>query len=345
MSEYFYLVLLVLLISTFSLSEKKHRGVLLVLCIVITFFSGFRYNVGTDYENYVKIFNGTEFYEVKEYGFKIFVLLLNAIGAKPQLMFLILAIVTVYLLYKNIVLYSENYIMSFLIFLLIPTFYLESFNGMRQVIAILIYLLTVHYVVEKKYWHIILLIGIGGFFFHESIFLVSILFFFINKSFSKKQKIVIFCLVFAFNFILETVISYTPYMNYLEIDKEVKVSIFTYLLFLISLLLVLFEDSFSNFKNKTVFFNLNFFSLLTLLIVLLQGKDVLIMMFMRFNNYFFYGFMFLLPNIVENLKVYKGRLGLNLLIVFLSMTYFYITITESGDRYKLVPFEFNFELF
>ncbi len=345
MIPYLTLVVVVFLLSVFSIQPTNKDKILRVVLICLAFFSGFRFKVGTDFENYENIYNGVMYYEVKEKGFQYFIALLNSFGGTSQLMFLILALFTMFLMYKIITYYSENYTISVLIFLLIPTFFLETFNGMRQVIAILLFIYSIKFVVDKKYFKYIFIIAFGAFFFHESIIIVGLLFPLINKRLSKKKKLIIFILTLILSIYIERIISITPYLNYLEVEKNINVSIFTYTLFVIIVLMTIFEDKIGEFKNRDVLLNLNFFSLLTLLMVLLQTKDILIMLFMRFNNYFFYGFIVLIPNILSTIKDRATRFVISLFIVMFSLYYFYITITITGQRYLLVPFNFNFDLF
>lgn len=138
MDEYIFLVLTVILIGFFFIKGSK-KLMLKIISLSLAFFGGFRYDVGVDYPNYEKIFNGVEYYETRELGFEYFVTFLNYIDAEPQLMFLILAILIQVLVYKIIKYYSMNFWLSIVVFMLIPPFFLNTFNGTRQFIAIAIF--------------------------------------------------------------------------------------------------------------------------------------------------------------------------------------------------------------
>src|SRR5690606_15337049 len=128
----------------------------------------------------------------------------------PQLMFLILAIIFQFFVFKIIEYYSTNYWLSLIILLLIPPFYLASFNGVRQYIAIVIFLYSLRYIEKKEYFKYFTCIFIGAFFFHESIIFVMIVFPFILKEFKLKFKVFLLLSVILFNLFIEVLVSYTP---------------------------------------------------------------------------------------------------------------------------------------
>ena len=344
MDEYIFLVLTVILIGFFFIKGSK-KLMLKIISLSLAFFGGFRYDVGVDYPNYEKIFNGVEYYETRELGFEYFVTFLNYIDAEPQLMFLILAILIQVLVYKIIKYYSMNFWLSIVVFMLIPPFFLNTFNGTRQFIAIAIFLYSLRYIEKKEYFKYFTCIFIGAFFFHESIIFVMIVFPFILKEFTLKFKFFLLLIVILFNFFIEVLVSYTPYFNYLQIEKKVEIGIFTYILFLFILLIVIFEKKLNDFKYKTLLLNLNYFSFLTLLLVLMQSKDVMIQMFMRLNNYFFFSYIIFIPNLISSMRKVNSRFIFSMGLVLVSLLYFLITIGIKGKEYHLVPFKFNFDLF
>ena len=172
-----------------------------------------------------------------------------------------------------------------------------------------------------------------------------IVFPFILKEFTLKFKFFLLLIVILFNFFIEVLVSYTPYFNYLQIEKKVEIGIFTYILFLFILLIVIFEKKLNDFKYKTLLLNLNYFSFLTLLLVLMQSKDVMIQMFMRLNNYFFFSYIIFIPNLISSMRKVNSRFIFSMGLVLVSLLYFLITIGIKGKEYHLVPFKFNFDLF
>ena len=75
-------------------------GLSLIHIFLFSIFSGFRYYVGVDYVNYVKIYNLEEGYGSRELGFNLILDFLRYIGASYQFMFFIMAVVMQILVYN-----------------------------------------------------------------------------------------------------------------------------------------------------------------------------------------------------------------------------------------------------
>ncbi|MCS3279224.1 EpsG family protein [Bacteroides fragilis] len=114
-------------------------------------FSGFRYYVGVDYVNYVKIYNLEEGYGSRELGFNLILDFLRYIGASYQFMFFIMAVVMQILVYNIIKRYNYSVWISVFIYYCISPFYIATFNGMRQYLAIAVFIVALKYIEQKKY--------------------------------------------------------------------------------------------------------------------------------------------------------------------------------------------------
>lgn len=67
----YFLIYFFLLIFCSLGSVTKNRFFLICVFILFSIFSGFRYYVGVDYVNYVKIYNLEEGYGSRELGFNL----------------------------------------------------------------------------------------------------------------------------------------------------------------------------------------------------------------------------------------------------------------------------------
>ena len=344
MYPYFLLFFIVALLAFFG-AYSNRRIFLILIFIILTLFSGFRYNVGVDYPNYVKIFNGEKGYSAKELGFNFLIDFLHAIGGTYQLMFLLLAIIMNVLVYKIIRYYSTDVWLSCLIYLCVAPFYFSSFNGTRQYIAIAIFLYSLRFIETKKYKKYISLNLIGAFFFHSSLLFIAPLFPLIKKELSLKMKFLIICGAIISNLFLEYLLSLTPYLNYLNIEKQVKVSTLTYILLVLILPIVVFDKKMKIFKKNIVLFNLVFFCFLTLLLVVIQQKDILIQMFMRINSYFFFIFIVFVPVLLKIFQKKEFYLFPYAIVLFGIVAYFLTAIIYNGENSALVPYQTNFYLF
>ena len=101
---YIGLLSIFILALFFTSIDKRFRYIFgIILTLSLIFVSGFRYNVGMDYppyeELYSKVSNGEQI--DSEIGFVTICRICSMIGANAQLMFLILAIITISFIYKS----------------------------------------------------------------------------------------------------------------------------------------------------------------------------------------------------------------------------------------------------
>ena len=344
MFPYFILLFLVLIFAFFGAQTKKNIF-LIFISIILTFFSGFRYNVGVDYPNYVKIFQAEIGYGARELGFLYLLDFIRFIDGTYQLMFLILAVIMNVLVYKIIKYYSPNVWISCLIYLCVAPFYFSTFNGTRQYVAIAIFLYSLRFIDQKQLKKYAWLNLIGVFMFHGSLLFIAPLFPLIRRELSLKLKFVIAGIAVLLNSVIELLLSYTPYLYYFNIEKEVGVSAITYLLVILLFPIIIFDKKLYQFKHKTVLINLIFFCFLTLLLVFIQKKDILVQMFMRVNSYFFFIFIVFIPAVVESLKNKGNRLVIYTSLIVCLIAYFVTAIVFKGESSALVPYKMNFKLF
>lgn len=173
-----------------------------MIFLIYVVVAGIRYNVGTDYITYsmyqipialsnMKIVSS---YNV-EFLYKMVIKLGYFIGG-VQWVFVITAMLFVGFVILYIMQRSNNYVLSFLIFVLI-TFYNFSLNGMRQSIAIGIFLFATKYVVIKKpfkyfFWIIVAVL------FHKSAIIYFFLYFLLHFNFVKNKWFLYFLTFISF---------------------------------------------------------------------------------------------------------------------------------------------------
>ena len=100
-----------------------------VLAFILIVFSGIRYDVGTDYQSYTAIFNNVKslgrYYGI-EWGYYYLMELVEWFGGTQQLVFFIMAAVTIIFIYKYIDELSVNANLSWLLYLCIGPYYLAA---------------------------------------------------------------------------------------------------------------------------------------------------------------------------------------------------------------------------
>lgn len=187
MYPYFLVYFFVSLFSLFGYFSKKNFWFVLIF-VMLTLFSGFRYNVGVDFMNYVNMYDLEQGSESHEYGFTLLIFLLHKIHATSQALFLIISIIMQLLVYKIIRRYNFNMWLSVSIYYCISTFYIATFNGMRQYVAIAILILSLKYIETRELKKYLGCLLTGAFFFHESILVFIPLYYCIHKILHSKLK-------------------------------------------------------------------------------------------------------------------------------------------------------------
>lgn len=130
-------------------------------------FCGLRYETGYDYDAYRSFFEQLWMYEgLVEPGFYYFVQFANTIGISTFAMFFLFAVVTHGIAYIVLTRASVNPNLAFLIYLLIPGLYLNSFSILRQALAVSLFGYAAFRLVTKGSGLKYLLVGLVAISFH-----------------------------------------------------------------------------------------------------------------------------------------------------------------------------------
>lgn len=192
----YYLTIGAILTVGYLLKNKLFTYIAVVAVILV---SGLRYGVGYDYPNYVSFFLGYGV-ENTEPLFQVILFLLSNIWNDPQIMFFSFSLATIFITYIAIHKLSSNERTSFLIYLLIPGLYLNSFSIIRQAIAISLFFLGIYYSYrEKKRFFII---GIIASLFHLSAIFPFFLLWLLKRLFIKKWNFYIHLTLLSVAFII-----------------------------------------------------------------------------------------------------------------------------------------------
>lgn len=174
----------------------KNRLLWTLLIIAPTvILSGIRYGVGIDYFNYEK-----DFYQDKiAKGFAYFIkeplnLLLNIVTYQicpnAVAIFFVYAFLTMFVFFQAIDYYRDRISVTLALFIFYMTYYLVSYNAIRQMIAVIFILFGTRYILEKKFWRYLACVVVAGMI-HKSAYLMIVLYFFYdeNLGFLKKIKL------------------------------------------------------------------------------------------------------------------------------------------------------------
>lgn len=138
-----------------------------LLLIIIT---GFRYNVGTDYQGYVTNFNLFETSNIGrfEITFQIITGIAHFFNLNQQFLFLTYAAITYTFIYLSVKYFDKlGEYRHFIIMLVLLYILFNSFNTIRQMAAVAIFFYSLRFIIEKKIFKYFIFIFIASLF-HQS---------------------------------------------------------------------------------------------------------------------------------------------------------------------------------
>lgn len=343
-APYYYLLFICLLLLLIKKMSKGFFNSLatIALCAVLILFSGLRFKVGADYENYVFWWRdlASASYNIKvEPGHYLIVLFTHSIGAGYQLQFLIYSFFTILLIALFIEKNSINKELSWLIFICIGPFYISTFNGMRQWLAVSLFAFSLIYVKKGQFSKYLIINLVATCFHYSSIIMIPV--YFILKA--KKNGLPIILLMFISIFALSNLGIVGNLMSsfgageFSDIGKNTRMD-FSYSVFLILAIGVyiffkLFKDK--EKKDDLVYRNLNLMSGLMVACGFFISS-ISNMVFVRFNTYFFIGYLILIPYIINVMKGQKRIVAA--LVTCASILYFLIIVSNNPT---ITPYQIN----
>ena len=256
---YYSLIGLLYFIDHFIKNSKAFSYIALAVVIIV---SGTRYNTGYDFSNYKNFYTNSNA-EKLEPLFNLSVNFLNLFSSDSQLMFFIYSFFTVGIIYFVLTKATPYVKTSFLIFLLIPGLYLNSFSILRQGLAESIFVLAAYYLIyENKrlnFWFYSAL-AVG---FHYTAFVPTIVLFIFRRALTFNYPIIFYIIILFFSILLynlsfaNSILSLPVYkfQTYLKLEHETGfLKLITLNLFL--LLFIFFKKRY--IKDKSDLFLLNF---------------------------------------------------------------------------------------
>lgn len=194
----------------------------------------FQNAIGTDYYNYIRIFHNDIIFKYSRGPlFKVLVNILNKITTNERILFIFVAIIQTFLLYKIILkLYRLKVIKNTFLFILVliigSNIYLQMFNILRNSIASLLINLAIIKILEKKTKGSFILILLGSSI-HPSVILWNFIYFFEKYLFIKFRRAII--ITFILSCYILNKVQFIPYIAKYIYNLNIN---FTYKFYLIS---------------------------------------------------------------------------------------------------------------
>jgi len=188
-----FIIAIVLLLSVdYACKQDKYGlGTLLAVFVAIT-FTVLRFETGYDYLNYVGFINGpvSELVDSNlEWGFVAVASVLKVFDIDYFWLFFLFGLAIILLLFRGIKLYTENVRIAFLIFLLIPGLFLNSFSIIRQSLAMVLLFNGYYYFFNQRYRYFWLFIILAVLFHYSA--LLALPFFWMATKLEKQARLIL----------------------------------------------------------------------------------------------------------------------------------------------------------
>lgn len=321
----------------------KKKSIFYLAFLWLGLFSGFRFDVGVDFQSYWRIVSDIALHGTTdhfEYGNILLVNLIAFFNGGPQVYFLIMAIATNLMVGSFIHDQVKYRTLIVLMYVLISLFYFASFNTVRQSFAVACFLFSIRFLLSKEFFKYTLMILVASLF-HKSALIFWPLYFVLTLKFSFKLLFsfgVLYCitLVLLFELIAKTFFSEV----YLQLENSSSTPI-SMLLF-VGLGLFFLAVVKGETVRHVVFRNLLVVAICNVVI------SVFLPMFstslLRVNMYFVFSLLPITSLYLESSFVRGLRFPQVLLIFLCCLVYFFIVFNLKFEDYQMLPFSLNFEL-
>lgn len=347
---YFYLVAIcILLLLLRKALPKKYKSIPIVfLCATLSFFSGFRYKVGQDYENYVFWFRelSVSSYDISvEPGHYLIVKFCNLIHADFQLMFLIystLTIIFIALFIEKNSFYPE---ISWIIFICIGPFFISTFNGVRQWLSVAIFAYSLTWARKDNFTKYLLLNLFAATFHYSSLLCIPVYLILRIKNMTLLKTFIMFLIILSLSAIGVVGQVLTGFgAGGLSTSENMVTMDITYYVFVALAIVCYFffflcKDKQHKEGYEYIFKNMNILSGLMVLCALIIS-NISNVVFIRLNTYFFVGYIILIPYMISYFS--KSRFVISPIVIAFSLTYYLLIVTSNNT---ITPYVFNFRLF
>ncbi|GHV43978.1 hypothetical protein AGMMS49546_27130 [Spirochaetia bacterium] len=342
---YIFLLIVVWIFSIcYSFTTDKYNTFLFKSIVFVVLFvpSALRYNIGTDYKQYVDIYSLIEkngFREI-EYGYYLLNLFAIKTGLGVEFVFALMAFLTYYFFIKYVPRKSCYILIPFYLMIL----YIHSYNLMRQCLAISSALYAYLLFQNKNYFKTFIIL-LFGFMFHKGAIIYPIIFILIKIiNISKIQSLSLFVVIFIMQVFTNQIIGFIgnifqknnlPYAFYFSSKlfgfKTVRGTgigiLLRFLCYFISLLCI---DG--NHKNSSMN-RAGFLMLIFADVLVIGGLDI----FSRLV-YSFYIFWFpVLNNIIKSKNKYHNIIIMFIMAFFLMNLFILLSVSKENPP-EVIPY-------
>ena len=331
-SVFIYLLVFLIEYILCTIGYKTQKKLYIILgMLFLVLFVGFRYEVGTDYKNYIRVYNEIKNMPLKalskyewEIGFKILFKTISCIFKNEKMIFVFIAFLNIYPIFKANELFDYKYL-SFSILLFCFLFLPFCMNGMRQGVA-MSYILYSTLLLLKGYKKESIINIVLAILFHKSsiIFLpFFIVIYFSNNNYEKTKKRIIylsFIMSIIILFFLKDIFinlsieNYSSYVNKIKVENVSLRSLILHIPIITIILLSITKDRLAQILKSIM---------ITGYIFTVVGTSAQYVG--RIATFFTFFEIMLIPYIVSNIKEKNTKIFIaSLLLIYIAIYFIYL---------------------
>lgn len=316
------------------------------------------FTIGTDTLNYIDIFHDSIWstniinYSLRyniEFGFVYISFILKYILKHDSFVFFAYALIQYSILTYVFVKSRLNLVMCFSLLLTISSFYINSFNILRQNLAISLVILSSYFLINGKNKKFLIFSLIASTIHYSSI--IGLFFYFVYRFKDQMYRywfLTIMAIIasseIALYFIASSFEKYGAYLENDDVALQLTPTLFIMYtsIFLASTLSIRLIRS----EHKDFFrFLASIYSVYIGLILFSMINNVVNQGFMRMTLYFSWPLIFLVPIIINGINLKNLRFVVNMLVFSFLLFYFYYFLSNLGPQ--VVPFKIHqmFDIF
>lgn len=311
-SVYFLTMLIMVILSALSNSNKNHIPILAIFVFAVVF--GVRYNVGIDHLAYLEMYQSCKLggFEIDtEPAFGAMIKLFSYLGCHFSIFFFALAFLQLYLIFYSLRNFPKLHVLVIITFFLVTT-YLNFMNGIRQEIAFCFWAVSVEFLSRKKILGYFISLFLAMSFHFSAIILFPIYFLYVRRDSyfnNVKMQLAITFIAVALYFVFGTtnlifglvaelakMMGYYGYVGmviegnteFLEASRGIGLGF--YIIFVLNFIIILLSDKVKDFyksRHYNILYDLYFFGVVYM--YLTNGSIAL-----QRINYYFYNFNFII---------------------------------------------------
>jgi len=345
-----------------TLFYPKYKDLLgKVLIFLLVIFSGFRYRIGWDYDNYVLFFNTIEIGDkYVEQSFILLIEIFRWVGLNYQCVFLFYSFFTLLFAYIGSKYYVKNLLLFVCLYALFPFALFHSMSFIRQGVVITIILYSSKYICMRKIKQYIFFVLLAAFIHSSAIVMLPV--YFLGRIKLKLQWHIISILIsilFSMFDILNPLIlkvlemiGLPRYTTYLILGTGSPLSlgnILFYVLIYIFLIFLFLNYRLIN-KDEKMILILNMCTIMNIFTFLFPFSHAL----MRVRDFFSIFLIIALVYVFESIRNILKKFLFYQILMILSIGYFFVYINHiesnlDGQLSKSVStnninYQFNFQL-